>query len=67
MTCGLRTLRTQPFTPANKSGTHASDATGNFEVINFIEIIGLGLCTMGIVAYVYYQIQLGTNTYKDEE
>ena len=32
-------------------------------MINFIEIIGLGLCTMGIVAYVYYQIQVGTDKY----
>jgi len=35
-------------------------------MINFIEIIGLGLCVMGIAAYVFYHIQLGINTYDDE-
>jgi len=35
-------------------------------MINFIEIVGLGLCVLGVAAYVFYQIQLGIDTYEDE-
>jgi len=35
-------------------------------MIDFIEIIGLGLCAMGIAAYVFYQIQLGIDTYDED-
>jgi hypothetical protein len=30
-------------------------------MINFIEIMGLLLCALGIGAYLFYQIQLGDN------
>jgi len=35
-------------------------------MINFIEIIGLGLCVLGIAAYAFYQIQLGIDTYDED-
>jgi|TARA_R110002020_G_scaffold97471_2_gene232410 hypothetical protein len=35
-------------------------------MISFIEIIGLGLCVMGAAAYVFYQIQLGIDTYDED-
>ena len=35
-------------------------------MINFIEIIGLILCALGLTAYVFYQVQLGIGTNEDE-
>ena len=36
-------------------------------MIEVVEIIGVGLCLFGLAAYVFYQIQLGIDTYEDEE
>ena len=35
-------------------------------MINFIEIIGVGLCVVGLAAYLFYQIQLGIDTYDED-
>jgi hypothetical protein len=35
-------------------------------MIEVVEIIGVGLCLVGLAAYVFYQIQLGIDTYEDE-
>ena len=35
-------------------------------MINFIEIIGLALCAASLAAYLFYQIQLGIDTYDED-
>jgi hypothetical protein len=35
-------------------------------MIDIIEIIGLGLCVVGIAAYVFYHIDLGIDTHHED-
>ncbi len=35
-------------------------------MIEVVEIIGVGLCLLGLAAYVFYQIQLGIDTYDED-
>jgi len=35
-------------------------------MINFIEIIGIFMCVMGILAWIFYEIQRGIDTYDED-
>jgi type VI protein secretion system component VasF len=36
-------------------------------MIDVIEIIGLGLCALGVAAYIFYHVRLGKDTSEDKD